>query len=162
MAPRRVPGKMVVICRSCKTTRQEPLIRPFNPQMVPPCRNCGSLMSRVATARPGERLDRKKTKPKGKTVRQYVDYGKYIHSQDWKRKRAKAIRHYHGLCSVCGSRNGIQVHHRTYKRLGHELMRDLRLLCADCHGIRHEDKYLPQDALSKEFRDIIGPPGAVT
>ena len=31
----------------------------------------------------------------------------------------------------------IEVHHKTYERVGCELMEDLEVLCASCHGVRH-------------------------
>lgn len=43
-------------------------------------------------------------------------------------------------CAVCTSKKNIQVHHRTYVNRGNEHlnMRDLILLCAECHIKQHE------------------------
>lgn len=42
-------------------------------------------------------------------------------------------------CAVCTSKKNLQVHHRTYAHRGHEHlhMKDLILLCAECHGRAH-------------------------
>ena len=40
-------------------------------------------------------------------------------------------------CRKCG-KPGYIVHHKTYKRVGHEWMRDLITLCPACHKGVHE------------------------
>lgn len=41
-------------------------------------------------------------------------------------------------CETCGSgTQNINVHHKTYARLGKELAEDLEILCQMCHEIRH-------------------------
>jgi hypothetical protein len=40
-------------------------------------------------------------------------------------------------CAGCGGDERLEVHHLTYERLGHELMRDLRVLCHWCHMLDH-------------------------
>lgn len=41
-------------------------------------------------------------------------------------------------CESCGQRNAtLDVHHKTYERLGFELPEDLEVLCRDCHEIEH-------------------------
>jgi len=37
-------------------------------------------------------------------------------------------------CQLCGSRSHLQTHHNTYENLGHELSRDLLVLCDKCHA----------------------------
>jgi hypothetical protein len=36
-------------------------------------------------------------------------------------------------CQQCGAGRALQVHHRTYDRVGAEWDEDLQVLCADCH-----------------------------
>jgi hypothetical protein len=38
---------------------------------------------------------------------------------------------------VCGTADHLQLHHRTYARLGRERLRDLILLCGDHHKFAH-------------------------
>lgn len=40
-------------------------------------------------------------------------------------------------CERCDSKRDLQVHHRTYERLGHEWDEDLEVLCDACHGEHH-------------------------
>lgn len=62
-------------------------------------------------------------------------YKKYLRSPAWRRKREQAFNYYGKKCYACGTRRGpLQIHHLTYVRLGHELMRDLRPLCRPCHN----------------------------
>lgn len=50
------------------------------------------------------------------------------------------------LCKLCGEdgygQGGIDVHHRTYKRWGHELLEDLTTLCHPCHMHHHGEERL--------------------
>lgn len=67
-----------------------------------------------------------------------VDYESYLLSPEWRERRAERIRFAAGKCEVCCSRDRLEVHHRTYERLGAELMTDLLVLCDDCHGRFHD------------------------
>lgn len=63
-----------------------------------------------------------------------VEYRSYLASQEWARKRTTALRLAGNTCQRCGRTGGtLQVHHRTYRRLGHEESTDLEVLCGDCH-----------------------------
>jgi 5-methylcytosine-specific restriction endonuclease McrA len=37
-------------------------------------------------------------------------------------------------CERCGSTRDLELHHKTYDRLGRELLSDLELLCSGCHA----------------------------
>lgn len=84
-----------------------------------------------------------------------VDYESYLLSAEWRERRAERIRFANGKCEMCYSTERIEVHHRTYEHLGAELMTDLLVLCADCHG-RFSDK-LPRfdDAARSRLTDLI-------
>src|SRR6478735_8882859 len=61
-------------------------------------------------------------------------YKRYLKSPAWARKRQQVFEFYGKRCYVCKTRKGpIQVHHLTYRRLGNELMADVRPLCFTCH-----------------------------
>ena len=64
-------------------------------------------------------------------------YEEYINSTHWNEKRLLAIDRDEGLCVLCKAK-GTQVHHLTYKNFGNEDLRDIILLCADCHKYIHE------------------------
>jgi 5-methylcytosine-specific restriction endonuclease McrA len=61
----------------------------------------------------------------------------YLKSREWRARRRSALERAGGRCGECGSERNLHVHHLTYKRHGNELQRDLRVLCARCHGRRH-------------------------
>ena len=68
----------------------------------------------------------------------YRPYDAYLQSEWWKSKRFWAIHDAGGRCQVCNDWRKLQVHHRTYERLGKERDKDLTVLCEGCHKIFHE------------------------
>jgi 5-methylcytosine-specific restriction endonuclease McrA len=69
--------------------------------------------------------------------RRTVEYEAYIHSAKWERRREWALRFWGYRCAICFSANNLEVHHRTYERLGDEIITDLIVLCDDCHKTHH-------------------------
>lgn len=67
-------------------------------------------------------------------------YQEYIESGEWMRRRREAIARALGRCQVCNALPPLEVHHRTYDRLGCEAPEDLTVLCRGCHGLYHEVK----------------------
>lgn len=72
----------------------------------------------------------------------YLDY---LRSADWLIKKSRLVMFYLRNkipidCSLCGSVNNLQVHHRTYKRLYKEKNADLDFLCKDCHHLSYINK----------------------
>lgn len=64
-----------------------------------------------------------------------LTYKNYLHSEAWKKKsRAARVA---GICSRCGREAVLDVHHKTYARLGFEKETDLIGLCRLCHGREH-------------------------
>ena len=61
----------------------------------------------------------------------------YLASSAWKIRRDAAVDRDGGCCVICNSANDLQVHHRTYERLGSELPGDLTTLCGECHAHFH-------------------------
>ena len=43
-------------------------------------------------------------------------------------------------CAICRSTEFLEVHHRTYERIGEERQEDLITLCRECHQIFHQHK----------------------
>lgn len=70
-----------------------------------------------------------------------AEYGAYMQSAAWSRRKRRwkrALRFvfffWRRWCRHCWSRK-VQLHHRTYKRLGHELHWDLVPLCREAHEV---------------------------
>ena len=66
------------------------------------------------------------------------DYDSYIKSQVWLERRNKYFQTHEKRCYMCGSTQNIQLHHKTYERVGREPDDDLEPLCAECHKKVHE------------------------
>jgi len=69
-----------------------------------------------------------------------IDYHDYISSDAWRSNPArlaelKAARFKCRICENGPPTTVIEVHHRTYARLGHEHVADLCTLCRDCHHL---------------------------
>ncbi len=73
---------------------------------------------------------------------QSMPYSEYLQSSEWQEKRKKALRFAGFKCQLCNSSEKLNVHHRTYERLGQELLGDLITLCNDCHCIFHQNRNL--------------------
>lgn len=68
-----------------------------------------------------------------------VRYDRYIRSERWRAKRVSFIAARGKRCERCkrGRRASLQVHHKTYERLGHERLEDVEVLCQRCHAEVH-------------------------
>lgn len=67
-------------------------------------------------------------------------YESYLLTKEWQAKRLEKAIEQNYTCEICGKvvPKGFNIHHKTYKRLGCELMTDLMFLCEDCHMLVHE------------------------
>lgn len=75
-------------------------------------------------------------------------YDEYLQSEHWHRTRQRILRrdsHRCRLCNAPGHKVVLNVHHRTYKDLGHEDENDLVTLCRKCHQTFHNTGKLWQD-----------------
>jgi hypothetical protein len=68
----------------------------------------------------------------------YSSYSNYLKSSHWKDIRERQIREVGYECGACPSRVALQLHHKTYQRLGAELVTDLEWLCDLCHKKTHK------------------------
>lgn len=74
-----------------------------------------------------------KAKRKKKIIQKKETYLSFLNSRKWRSIRKQAIAFFK-ICSFCGIDKKLQVHHRTYIRLGgDEMIYDLALLCSECH-----------------------------
>lgn len=66
-------------------------------------------------------------------------YESYLRTRRWREFRAQALERAHGTCEHCGISESthrllvLDVHHKTYKRLGREAPGDVEVLCRPCH-----------------------------
>jgi 5-methylcytosine-specific restriction endonuclease McrA len=64
-------------------------------------------------------------------------YTIYLRSPLWRLRRRIWILLAGGRCQHCHRRRHLTIHHRTYRRLGHERRADIEVLCWRCHQRRH-------------------------
>lgn len=79
-----------------------------------------------------------------------MDYNTYINGGAWKTRRAAVLLQRGKKCQACGLTGIMEVHHRTYDRMGAELDRDLIVLCTACHkGVHDLHRTMPFTDLDK-------------
>lgn len=66
-----------------------------------------------------------------------IRYQKYMESEEWQKKRKWVLEFWDYKCALCFSGSDLEVHHRTYLRLGQEKLTDLIVLCEKCHERHH-------------------------
>lgn len=66
-----------------------------------------------------------------------ASYSEYLKSEHWLHVRERALKAAKYMCVVCGSSGQLDVHHRSYERLGNEDEDDVTVLCGDCHRTFH-------------------------
>jgi hypothetical protein len=68
--------------------------------------------------------------------RQYRE--EYLRSPHWRQTRLAALGRAGNRCQVCNGAKQLDVHHRTYERIGKEADGDLTVLCRECHALFHD------------------------
>lgn len=69
-----------------------------------------------------------------------MPYTEYLRTPEWRRARAAALVRAGYSCSLDITHDtDLEVHHRTYERLGAELASDLVVLCRRCHRLHHAE-----------------------
>ena len=64
------------------------------------------------------------------------EYLEYLKSLHWQKERRSALKRAEYRCQVCNTDDvQLEVHHRTYERLGCERPSDLFVLCENCHEL---------------------------
>lgn len=72
----------------------------------------------------------------------WVEYHARFRRPDWPLIRRRKL-HEHPFCAVCHEIDGLDVHHNTYRRFGHERLEDLTVLCRPCHEKFHGEGHRP-------------------
>lgn len=78
-----------------------------------------------------------------------LPYQEYLQTEHWQQKRKFALNRANNRCMICYSNGLLNVHHRTYERIGEEMPSDVIALCEKCHGIFHDK--LPKPAQPGEY-----------
>lgn len=69
-----------------------------------------------------------------------VDYYTYLRTDKWRNKARERLQLDGYKCKACGRSSDqvtLNVHHLTYRNIGHEPLDDLITLCKDCHKNHH-------------------------
>lgn len=90
--------------------------------------------------RPPERMDRE-------SYRQT-----YLRSAHWAGVRQAALERAGHRCQVCNADHRLDVHHRTYERVGRESPMDVTVLCRPCHDLFHDQGKLGAGRTAKVER----------
>jgi hypothetical protein len=67
-------------------------------------------------------------------------YEAHLRSEQWAETKRRLLQERGEQCERCGEGPPLQLHHKTYERLGHELPSDLELVCLECHPIADEER----------------------
>lgn len=85
-------------------------------------------------------------------------YQAYLNSPEWKFRRLKRLHCDKFTCQKCKKNTATQVHHKTYKRIYKEQMRDLMSVCSSCHrkihGLDREGK--KRSIIGRVLARVIG------
>ncbi len=64
---------------------------------------------------------------------------KYMESKEWKHLKNSVLFINNSKCEMCADDENLDVHHKTYKHIGHENMDDLAVVCRSCHEEIHDE-----------------------
>lgn len=93
-----------------------------------------------------------------------ADYDEYMRSEHWRRIRERYFAGHDKACAACDATRRIELHHKTYERIGREDVADLVPLCARHHRAAHKRRIpgaavlgigRPRTPRPKRSRDII-------
>lgn len=89
----------------------------------------------------------------------YDSYNEYLRSSHWAGLKVRFRASDQLQACVCGEEEGLQLHHKTYERVGNELLDDLVLLCRGCHEAVHTLER--QGVMSLDTRELSSEERAV-
>ncbi len=86
-----------------------------------------------------------------------MPYRQYLLTPEWRATRGAALVRFGHACSLDANHTDrLEVHHRTYDRLGEERADDVIVLCHACHRRHHDHVGRPRRRAQKSAS--IGPP----
>ncbi len=69
----------------------------------------------------------------------YFSYSDYLKSDHWKDVRRRYWKsRMPKVCLGCEAIDNLELHHRTYRRIGREKLMDLVPVCRTCHQLIHD------------------------
>jgi hypothetical protein len=71
---------------------------------------------------------------------QSMPYAEYLKTPEWNDTRKHALKRAGYRCQTCNDAAPLDVHHRTYERLGRERINDIIALCRRCHKKFHSEE----------------------
>jgi hypothetical protein len=80
---------------------------------------------------------------------QNLPYSEYLLTEHWKQFRQYALKRANFRCQLCNSGSQLNVHHRTYERIGCEDVSDVIVLCKNCHE-NHHDKIKSNQQMAED------------
>ena len=83
-------------------------------------------------------------------------YLAYLNSPSWRITRNHALRRAQYRCERCGASRNLQVHHKSYERLGREWDQDLEVLCEGCHDQHHAVKQAQTGDSIRIYLKLVG------
>lgn len=82
-----------------------------------------------------------------------MTYRDYLKTDHWQKiRQAKILKKRGNICRLCAKKSAIDVHHRTYKKIGAERLKDLAPICRSCHTLIHSThRQYPHLSLKQVF-----------
>jgi len=74
-------------------------------------------------------------------------YHEYLQSDEWKSRQLLCLQRDGYRCRICNAAEALEVHHRTYERIGQEDPDDLTTLCDKCHRLYTEKAIGPGETV---------------
>ena len=86
-----------------------------------------------------------------------MPYHAYLQTAEWRRRRNRALQAAWWQCQwpACRERQDLEVHHRSYERLGEERDEDLQVLCPGHHLGRHAQLETLRRLHWRVIRDVV-------
>jgi hypothetical protein len=84
-------------------------------------------------------------------------YEAHIRSSRWNNMKRDMVRLRGNKCERCGCCRPLELHHKTYARLGRELTSDLEVLCKQCHESADRERDLQRErrAAATQHRNAV-------
>lgn len=102
-----------------------------------------------------------------------MSYSAYLQTNHWHNFRQVALEYYDYTCQQCGKSRPeskaknrsnttlndyllqLDIHHEDYHGLGQEQMKDVRVLCRECHKLTHSviDDFMFETSLKMRYNE---------
>jgi len=120
-----------------KPERREEIVRPASDWFLNRKYWCDICIAKVDATAPQQNTDNKIGNPEVHKMAG-LSYYAYLKTDHWQHIRRTKLRLTRNRCQLCGSRNKLNVHHRSYAEVYQEQLDDLIVLCEQCHSTFHK------------------------